>query len=284
MSTQRIFLHTLSLPEHIWLNFFREFFSQPHLIADATTGIPLPNRFFLDLAQDVDNREFDVVLANDFNDASSNALPKLVIEDAAGATQLGLTMGQVRTWHVTPGTTKDRADQIRFTYMFHALSKDRGESRVLAAMVTFAMTVFREAILNTQGMVKIEPWSIGTTQPLRSDSGQDYFDTPVQVTFTTMEFWNQVELGNSDAESFAVSFAPQERVRFIRGHMETKDAIISRYIKAAMALVNPSVVGFVNAAMTVDAPFDAERFANASMIVESPVSAERFVRSSMRVL
>ncbi len=281
--SQRIFLHTLSLPEHVWLNFFREFFSQPHLIADATTGQPLPNRFHLNLAQDVDNREFDVVLANDFNDASTNALPKLVIEDAAGATQLGLTMGQVRTFQFAPTTTKDRADQVRFTYMFHALSKDRGESRVLAAMVSFAITVFREAILNTQGMVKIEPWSIGTTQPLRSDSNQDYFDTPVQVTFTTMEFWNQIEVGNGDAESFAISFAPQERTRFVRGHMETKDALVARYIKAMMVLVNPNVARFLNAAMVVDAPSVAESFTRASLVTENPVSAERFVRSSMRV-
>lgn len=282
--TQRTFLHTLSLPEHIWLNFFREFFSQPHLISDSTTGQRLPNRFFLNLASDVDNREFDVVLANDFNDANSNALPKLVIEDAAGATQLGLTISQVKTWHVTPTTKKDRADQVRFTYLFHALSKDRGESRMLAAIVSFAITVFREAILNTQGMVKIEPWSIGTTQPLRSDSGQDYFDTPVQVTFTTMEFWNQVEIGNSDAETFCVSFAPLERARFVRGHMAIRYPTMLRYIRAAMSLVNPTASRFVRMAMSIDAPLVDERFVVASLSSVDPLSSNRYVRASMRVV
>lgn len=282
--TQRTFLHTLSLPEHIWLNFFREFFSQPHLVADSTTGQPLPNRFFLNFAADVDNRAFDVVLANDFNDASTNALPKLVIEDAAGATQLGLTMGQVKTWHVTPTTQKDRADQVRFTYLFHALSRDRGESRMLASIISFAITVFREAILNTQGMVKIEPWSIGTTQPLRSDSGQDYFDTPVQVTFTTMEFWNQIEIGNSDAETFCISFAPLERARFVRAHMAIQYPTMTRYIMAAMSLVNPTLARFVHSSMAIDAPFDAERFVGASMSLSNPMSSDRYVRASMRVV
>lgn len=281
--TQRIFLHTLSLPEHVWLNFFREFFSQAHLISDVSTGQPLPNRFLIDLSQDPSNRPFDVVLANDFDDTKQNALPALVIEDAAGATQLGLTMGQVKSWHVTPATTKDRADQIRFTYIFHCLSKDRGESRMLAAIVTFAMTVFREAILNTQGMVKIEPWSIGTTQPLRSDSAQDYLDTPVQVTFTTMGFWDQIEIGPGSAESFAVSFTSQERARFIRGHMETRDPIVIRYINGHMVLVNPNLTRFIHASMDVDAPLTDERFVRASMVSEDPVSATRFVRSSMRV-
>lgn len=280
---QRIFIHTLSLPEHTWLNFFREFFDQKSLISDATTGQPLPNRFYIDQGTDPDNRQFDVELAYDFAKSNQNQLPRLVIEDASGAQMMGLTMGQVKSHTFSPSTTKNRADQVRFTYVFHCLSKDRGESQLLASIVSFAMTVFREALLNTRGMIKIEPWSIGVAQPLKLDSSEDIVDTPIQVTFYMIEFWDQIEIGNADAENFAVSFSPLERFRYVHTFMEISDSKRWQYINAFMSLVNPNDLRFVNLDTLIADPLAVEQFVDAAMTTENPLLAESFVRASMRV-
>lgn len=277
----RIFLHTLSAPEHIWLDFFREFFQQRHLLRDEATKVPLPNRFFLDRSLDPNQRDFDVSLAHDFDDSRPNALPALVIEDT-GAVQTGLTINQMSNHRFSPDTRRDRADQIRFTYIFHCLSRNRGESRLLASMVTYAVTLFRDALLSS-GLVKIEPWSVGATQPLRSDSAEDYVDTPVQITFYTMEHWRTLEVGSGDAEGFCIQFSTQERVRFIRGGMTVRDPDASRFINASMTMMNPSASSFVNADMNLAEPGLGERFVGGSLDMREPVSSERFIRGSMRV-
>lgn len=281
--TNRIFLHTLSQPEHLWLGFFRSFFQQQFLVFDDQDRTPLPNRFYYDQAVEPSNRPFLIDLAYDFDDSKQNALPALVIEDA-GANQLGLTMDQKQTFSVSPETIKARADQVRFTYIFHCLSKDRGESRLLASIVTKAVTVFRDELLKNPPLVKIEPWSVGATQPMKTDGGgEKYCDTPVQITFYTMEFWRTLTQGEGTAEGFGVSFSPNDATRFIRSSMTVRDPETTFFIRASMALVNPSIARFINLAMTVDASLTVENFVRASLVTENPVSSERFIRASMRV-
>ena len=280
--TGRLFLHTMSLPEIIWLNFFREFFSQQTLVYDKrSSGAPVPNRFFLDRSQDPSNRPFDVTLAYDYEDSRQNALPALVLEDA-GAVQMGLTINQMKTWSVSGTTTRERADQVRFTYVFHCLSKDRGESRMLAAMVSRSLTVFRDQLL-ADGLNKIEPWSIGATQPLRTDSGEDYVDTPVQVTFYTVEFWDTLEIGSGFANNIGISFISETRAKYIMAAMETRDPRLELFILASMFVKNPNASMFIRAGMFVEAPLGLERFFRAALTSEEPVSSERFVRAHMRV-
>lgn len=276
----RIFLHTLSAPEHVWLTFLREFFSQPVLI--QSDGTEVPNRFHYVPDIDPDKRDFDIHLHYSYDQAKSNALPALVIEDT-GCVQLGLTINQEKSHSISPQTMIKRADQIRHTYVFHCLSKDRGESRMLAAILSFAITVFRGAILKEPPMVKIEPFSIGASQPLRAKGVEDCVDTPVQVTFTCMEFWNTVELGPTTAGGVRVSFAPEARTRFVRGYMETKDPLVARYIRGFMSLVAPNSGKFVNASMDVDAPADDAVFVHAHAAIEDAISSQRFVRSKMTV-
>lgn len=278
--TSRTFLHTLSFPEHLWLNFWREFFRQDTLLVDEN-GLPIKNNFFLDSAKPPETRPFDVVLSHDYNDSKPNALPLLVIEDA-GTVQLGLTTNQLKTWSVSPQTVKVRADQIRSTYIFHCLSKDRGESRMLAALLTYAVTVFRDSLLKA-GFNKIEPWSVGATQPLRNKAGEDYVDTPVQLTFYYVETWTTVEVGEGTAENFGVIFSPESFSRFIRAHANIADPMVIRFIRAATTIQNPTGFRFIRAAANLENPTTAERFIRSAAVVENPVSAERFIRAQLRV-
>ncbi len=278
--TARTFLHTLSFGEHLWINFLREFFAQDTLMVDEQGGV-VSNNFRIDMSRPPENRKFDIVLSHDYDDSKPNALPLLVIEDT-GTVQLGLTSNQLKDWSVSPQTIKQRADQLRSTFIFHCLSKDRGESRLLASLLTFAVTVFRDQLLKS-GMNKVEPWSVGATQPLRNKAGEDYVDTPVQVTFYTVEFWNTIEVGRGTAESFGVIFSPQEAQRFIRAFATIADPVMMRFIRASATIRNPNVDRFIRASADLQNPTTLERFIRGSTVLEDPTTSERFIRAQLRV-
>jgi hypothetical protein len=278
--TARVFLHTLSFPEVLWLNFWREFFQQKTLIVDDD-GTVIDNNFHIDLAKPTELRKFDVTLFANYDDSKPNALPLLVIEDT-GMVQLGITTNQLKTWSVSPNTIKERADLTRSTYIFHCLAKDRGESRLLAAIITFAVTCFRDQLLKS-GFHKIEPWSVGATQPLRNKAGEDYVDTPVSITFYTTEFWNTLTKGTGTAEDIGFIFSPDTKERFIRAFAEIADPVVLRFIRASAIIQNPNLSRFIRASAELENPTTVERFIRAGGTIQDPTTVERFIRAQLRV-
>lgn len=282
----RVFLHTLSLPEQIWLSFFREFFSSNQSLmrtfGDEESSV-VKNNFFLDKNQDPSNRKFDVILEESFDQSDQNALPRLVIEDAMGAQQLGLVMGQRHTHSSTPTTSRKFVDQNRFMYVFHCLSKDRGESRMLASVVSRAITVFREEITNSPSMVKIDPSSIGTTQALKSDSKTVFWDTPVQVPFTCMEFWTTIEVGNNDAISFNIGLSADSRSKYVMASANVDFPVKSRYVRLSTEITNPNHSRFFRVSSDVADPMSSSKFLRSQLSTADPSTGSGFVRCSMRV-
>lgn len=283
MSKQRVLYHTLSKPEILWLDFFRGFFSQKFLMINDDNSY-IVNRFYIDQSISPDNRPFDVFLSFDFSKSNQNILPAVVIEDMSGASQMGLTIDQRRDFMVSPSTMKRRVDQVRYTYVIHCLSKDRGESRTLAAICARAVAAFRDLILSSRlGVVKIDPWSIGTTQPIRSDSREVYLDTPVQITFYMMDSWDTFIIEGGTAESLCVFFISDAASRFIRSAVNIKNPDLSSFILSSLSVSNPSGQGFVLSHMETQDPLSLESFIASSTETEDALSESAFIRSSTRV-
>jgi len=283
MSPPRVTYHTLSKPEILWLDFFRFFFSQRFLFVNDD-GSYVKNNFFLDRAISADNRPFDVLLSFEFSSSNQNILPAVVIEDVAGASQLGLTIDQRRDHAVSPLAMVRKADQVRYSYVFHCVSRERGESRALAATVGRAIGAFRGEILRSPlGVVKVDPWSIGVTQPIRSTSKETYLDTPVQVTFYMMDQWSTFTIEGGTAESFCVYFVPPSTETFIRSCVEVKNPDISSFIRSSALIANPNSSFFVSASLEAEDPLVSEQFISSSVDVEDPESVEAFIRASTRV-
>jgi len=276
----RRFIHTLSFPEHLWLDFFREFFSQNTLIVDED-GLPLINNFYFDVVEGPENRRFDVLLEADMKGHNPNILPSLVIEDL-GATSLGISTNRLATWAVSPQTSKTRSDLIRTTYVLHCTSRQRGESRLLAAIVSNAIIVFYDQLLEA-GLHKIEPWSIGKTTPIKADADEVYVDTPVQITFEYQQTWKTIEDGATDVKRYCLKVQPEEWTRYIHTIMDVADAAFSIYVSMTMNLENPNANIYVNMAADLIEPLREEAFVLMSQNIADPVIVNRYVRTSMRV-
>lgn len=274
-----IFEHTLSYPEHLWLSFFREFFSQPALIVDPD-GRDLANNFRYERAVDPGNRKFDIVMEYDLDKANPNILPSLVIEDL-GVARLNIGLNHMSHWQVSPETYKRRTDLLRSSYVFHCCSRNRGESRLMASIVSNAISVFYDQ-LKRSGFHKIEPWAIGKTMPLRLDSDEVYVDTPVQVTFEFHQTWQTVE-GGDGAERYCLHLAAESLTRFVRTVMDVGWPAINDYVMTSMAVDYENVTEFVLSRLEISDAMSASSYINASADVYDPLSAASFIRSSMRV-
>lgn len=278
--TNRKFVHALSLPEHIWIEFFRVFFSQNTLMVDEDLQ-PVVNNFRYDLAQDASNRDFDIIFEHDMSSNNPNILPSLVIEDL-GMAALGIAINRLSTWSVVPQTSKTRSDLLRSTYVFHCCARTRGESRLMAAMVVSAMTAFYDSLLRA-GLHKIEPWSIGKTTPVKGDSDEVYLDTPVQVSFETQQTWKTIEDGSSYADQFCLVIKDQSLVRYVRLSVDITDPAVAKYIATTMDVQDQNLMTYVNTSLSAADPLSTERYVLTSMDTADPVSAARYVRTEMRV-
>jgi len=273
------FIHTLSLPEYIWLDFLREFFSQKSLVVDED-GKSIENRFrYLQVPED--NRPFDIFLEDDLTGAHPNTLPSIVIEDL-GCGALGVALDKLSNWRIHPTTEKERSDLIRATYVFHCTSRERAESRLLAAIVSNAFIVFYEQ-LREAGFHKLEPWSIGKTTAIKGDAIQTYFDTPVQQTFAFSQTWTTVESGPSGFKTFCVEFSDDQLVRYVRTSMEIADPVIREYVRTSMDLEAANDNIYVIVSTDIVDPQASEAYIRTSTEVADPLTSTGYARTSMRV-
>ena len=278
MSTS--FVHTLSFPERLWIEFWREFFSQKALIVDEN-GVDITNRFRFEEAKDPANREFDILLEYDLDKGNPNILPALVLEDM-GLARLNIGLNDLHTWGVSPKTFKERSDLIRSTYVFHCCSRNRGESRLLASIVSNAITVFYDE-LKRCGFHKIEPWSIGKTIPLKLDSDEVYVNTPVNVTFEFQQTWKTVESGNGFFERYCFVVKGDELLRYVHSSVDITDPVTSSYVNSKLEIVDENLVTFILSSTDFEDPVSDSQYMLASMDAEDPDFSELFVRTSMRI-
>lgn len=276
----RKFVHTLSIPEHIWGEFFREFFSQDTLLVDDDLT-PVINNFKYEESVADENKKFDVLFEHDMTGANPNILPALVIEDL-GLARSGILLDGRQTWTVSPQTSKTRTDLIRGTYILHCVARQRGESRLLASIVANAMTVFNDEILKA-GLHKIDPWSIGKTVTLKVDVDAVYHDTPVQVTFSFQQRWKTIEDGRGTPTMFCLVVRDDELVRYVRTSLDIEDTSVSAYILSSMDLDDPNLSRFINASLDAQNPLTSEAYVLTEANVADPLSDERYIRASMRV-
>lgn len=276
----RRFVHTLSFPEHLWLDFARSFFSQNTLLIDDT-GAPIVNNFKYSWAEDDANKRFDILLENDLKTNNPHILPSIVIEDM-GVASLGVAINRLATWAVSPQTDKTRSDLLRTTYVFHCCSRARGESRLLASIFANAITVFYDQLLRA-GFHKLEPWSIGKTVPVKSDSDEVYVDTPVQVTFEYQQTWRTIEDGPQTVSRYRLVIAQDHRQRYVRVVMDLADPSATGYVAMSMTLADPGASIYVNTALDLVEPGAEEGYVLAALDLEDPESEAAYVRTSMRV-
>lgn len=274
------FFHTLSVPEHIWVDFFRVFFSQRYLLSDDQGNV-VENRFRYDESVLSDNRPFDILFESDLTGANPNILPALVIEDS-GTAQSGILLNQLKTWAVAPHAMRDRQDLLRSTYVFHCCSRTRGESRLLASIVGSAVTAFRDGLLEA-GLHKIEPWSIGKSQPLKADADEVYVDTPVIVNFSYQEGWRTEERYDGYFHCHKFNIDPDHLTRFVRTAMTLIDVNASAFLNTSLVLENVNTESFILSSLTAVNPLFSELFVNTAMAPVDPLNQERFLRASMRV-
>ena len=274
------FVHTLSFPEHLWLDFFRSFFEQSTLIIDDD-GLPLTNNFKLDLGQPPENRRFDVLLEEDMKANNPNILPSLVLEDL-GTQSLNIALNRLADWSVAPETSKTRSDLIRSTYVMHCAAKDRGESRLLASIVSNAVIVFYDQLLES-GFHKIEPWSIGKTVPIKSDVLELYMDTPVQITFEYQQTWKTVETGPSNVFRYCLRVRDEDTTSYVRTLMDISNSRFLTYVAMSMNLQDASVNIYVNTDLDISEPLVDNGYVLMSQENVDPDADSGYVRTSMRV-
>jgi hypothetical protein len=274
------FIHMLSFPEHIWLDFFRHFFAQKVLVVDENLD-PIPNNFLYEEGQTKANRKFDVLLEEDLEDNNPNILPALVIEDL-GLADLGITIDKLRNWTVDPRTSKTRSDLLRTTYVFHCCARKRHESRLMASIVASSVVVFYNQLLQA-GLHKIEPFSVGRTVPIKSDSDEAYLATPVQITFEYEQAWKTVEDGPTGVRSLDLAIRPDELLRYVRTIIDVVEPSAARFVAMSMNLQDPNAKIYVNTSMNLVDPLVEERYILTSMDTIAPSATTPFVRMSMRV-
>jgi hypothetical protein len=280
IESPQLFEHTLSFPEHIWLGFFQEYFQQEVLFVDQN-GLPIGNRFVYEPGTPESNRKFDIKLAFDFTGSRQNLLPQLVVEDT-GVSMVGVAVNQLRDWEVTPRTSKERADLLRTTYIFHCLSKDRGESRTMAAVVLDAIMAFKDQLYEN-GLNKIEPMSVGATQAMRSDSDEDFIDTPVQVTFEYLQIWRTVETSASFFNRFCFIVEPHRVQSLFRASMDVSDSESVVLFRASLDATSPNNSYLIRASADLQDPIIGENVLRASLDAVDPSSNTGVFRASMRV-
>ncbi|HET6456519.1 MAG TPA: hypothetical protein VFI02_19105 [Armatimonadota bacterium] len=282
MTVQRpqVFEHTLSFPEHIWLGFYQEFFQQRALFV-TEQGQPVPNRFFYDPTLPRENRKFDISLAHDFSGSRQNQLPQLVLEET-GLAQVGVAVDQLRDWGVSPRTEKERADLIRGTYIFHCTSKDRGESRIMASVILDSIVVFKNQFYEN-GINKIEPLSVGATQAMRSDSDQDFFDTPVQVTFEYLQVWRTIEVGPADAARFCFLVSPGVIQGAIRVSVDIADPVATSTIRVSVNMEDANAESAIRASADLQDPISLGSAIRVDADLEDPIIETSTIRVSVRI-
>lgn len=274
------FMHMLSFPEHIWLDFFRQFFSQKTLVVDENLD-PIPNNFLYEESQSPANKKFDVLLEEDLKDNNPNILPSLVIEDL-GTSDLGIAIDRLRNWTVDPTTSKTRSDLLRTSYVFHCCSRRRHESRLLASIVASSLVVFYNQLLQA-GLHKIEPFSVGRTVPIKADADEIYLATPVQVTFEFEQTWKTIEDGPTVIRSLDLAIRPDELLRYVRTVMDIVEPSASRFVAMSMNLQDPNAKIYVNTSVNLVDPLHEERYIHTSVDTIAPSATTPFVRTSMRV-
>lgn len=275
------FVHTLAVPEHIWVDFFRVFFQQRYLLSDAD-GNSIENRFRYEHSALPDNRSFDILFESDLTGSNPNILPCLVIEDS-GTAQSGILLNQLRTWAVAPNAMRDRSDLMRSVYTFHCCARTRGESRLMASIVGSAVTVFRDALMEA-GLHKIEPWSIGKSMPLKADVDEVYVDTPVTVNFSYQEGWRTVESYEYFWKNcFRTRIVDDSVSAYFRSLMTVSDPWNEHFFRSSMFLENINTESFILSSLTASDPLSSSTFIRSQVNVENPLTVENFVRTSMRV-
>lgn len=276
----RRFIHTLSFPEHLWLDFFRAFFSQKTLLVDDL-GLPVENNFRFEVSEIPENRRFDILLEEDLKANNPNILPVVVIEDM-GNSSLGVALNRLSSWSVSPETSKTRSDLIRTTYVFHCAARTRGESRLLASIVANALTVFYDQLLQN-GLHKIEPWAIGKTTPVKSDSDVVYVNTPVHITFEYQQTWRTIEDGPASPFRYCLRPAADELDRYVRTRLDIANAQVRRYVRMAMDLVDPNANIYVQTSLAIMDPATTEGYVRTSQNLANPSTVDGYIRTSMRL-
>lgn len=276
-----VFMTTLNFPEILWLDFFRGFFKQEYLLS-TKEGAPIPNRFKFDEDVPPSQRKFQIEPAYRFADGVDNALPALIIQDAAGAQQMGLTIDNRRIHSFGPEREDVRVDMIRFTYLFHCLSKDMGESRLLASIVTRAITSFKDQI-EANGVNRMEPWSVTPSTPMRTDSEIDYVSTTVQVTFYTVERWETKQVPRGTMASLDLILIKDEDSKFINASWTVVDKTAAQFINASFSIVRPSIAQFITTSSQVVAPIGLSRFFVVGANISPPATSSSYIRTSAKI-
>lgn len=274
------FVHTLAVPEHIWVDFFRVFFRQRYLLLDAD-GNNVENRFRFEEGVLPDNRTFDILFESDLTGSNPNILPCVVIEDT-GTAQSGILLNQLRTWAVAPNAMRDRTDLMRSTYTFHCCARTRGESRLLASIVGSAITAFRDGLMEA-GLHKIDPWTIGKSQPLKADADEVYVDTPVIVSFSYQEGWRTIESYEYFVDCLSMHIVDDSVSTFVRSLMTVSDPVREAFMLSSMFVENINIEPFISSSLTAADPLSSSTFFSSSSLIANPQSAENFVRTTMRV-
>ena len=274
------FLHTLSFPEHLWLEFFREFFTQATLMV-TDDGSPVVNNFKYEESLIADNRAFDILLESDMKGSNPDILPALVIEDL-GMSSMGIALNRLSNWTVSPETSKTRSDLMRASYIFHCCAKDRGESRLLAAIVANAMVVFYDQLL-ASGFHKLEPFAIGKTVPVKNDVGEVYCNTPVQQVFEYQQTWTTYESGPTTAKRFCMRQVAEEHVHYVRTHLDVAYPRLDAYVRLAMTVEAENVSLYTRTTMDVIAPLETTAYTLTATDVADPLAGHQYVRTAMRV-
>jgi hypothetical protein len=281
VTTPLRFDHVLSRPEHIWLAFWRTFFSQKTLVFGPDDE-PIDNNFLYDPSVNDNNRTFDVKLVADYEDQNIALVPALILEDL-NVSQQGILLDQRKTWSVTPNRANFYQDLLPYNYAIHCVSRDRGESRLLAGIVWQAINVFKD-VLYQCGIHQLMPRSLSGTQPIRAAGKEDRVDTVLSVPFWMQEFWGYNQYSDLFPEQFCFFEAFEERTRFILGQIEIALTNKSKYFLSSMTLTSPSASRYMLGQEELVDPLSTSGYVLGQSTLVDASSKSRFVRGHMHVV
>lgn len=273
-------LHTLSLPEHIWLDFFRQFFSQDVLYVDEY-GNTLVNEFRYDEEVPPEQRAFNIMLDYDDMNAAPDALPMLVLEDN-GESAAHMVTDNRTGWSTIPTPQKERTDLVRGSYTIHCLSRTRGSSRLLASIVVNAITTFYD-ILTTRALHRIDPWSIGKTVSV-SQAEDVVVDTPINVSFTYEQQWITKHLGNTSLKTFNLVINNPVVISTIATTMRVLDTSLVTTLMTSMSVTDQKITSFVSTLLDARDQISENVFIHTNMNVAMYSTRTDFIRTTMRVV
>ena len=281
MATPFRFEHVLSRPEHIWLSFWRTFFSQKTLVFGPNQE-PIENNFFYDPSVSDNNRTFDIKLVADYENQNIALVPALIIEDLS-VSQQGILLDQRKSWSVTPNRANHYQDLLPYNYALHCVARDRGESRLLAGIIWQAINVFKD-VLYQCGLHQLMPRSLSGTQQIRAAGKEDRVDTVLSIPFWMQEFWGYEISSGVFPEQFCFFEAFEERTSFVLGQMEIALMNKSRYLLSSMTLTSPSSTAYVLGQETIVDPLSTSGFVLGQETLVDPSNTSRFVRGHMHVV